>query len=162
MWIWVMSGFSWASDGEVAYALDPPGERIAYHDAAGRIRVYQGNYNRPAYEVDGPRDVHTLLLARDTLVAAGPGGVWVWTLHEGTLMHVAELGPVAMTDDGRYVATAHLLLQVGQTQPLAAWPEATAVAFSEDGKRVATLHGERSIVRAVPSGSAVSRASEPE
>ncbi|HHO53335.1 MAG TPA: hypothetical protein ENK18_21305 [Deltaproteobacteria bacterium] len=140
-----------ADPADHSSVIDEAGGRVAFHYADGTVAVYHRGHERPIVTIQGPQRIDRLLLSGDTLVASGPDGVWIWRAGTGELIQrLIPSDPLVLSEDGRHLATGSLLFEVGILQPIAAWPAASAVAFSDDGARVATLHGDHAVLREVP------------
>ena len=135
----------------VAAALDATEERLVLHEPDGALPVFRTSDGVRLFVLDGPRVIERLEWRGETLVGVGPEGTFVWETRTGRLLHgYATTGPFALSDDGRYVATGHLLVEVGDPVPVRTWPEAEAVAFSDDGVSVATMHDGAAVLHELP------------
>ena len=141
---------AWAQ-ASVTTALDPTEERLVIHEPDGALPVFRTSDGARLFVLDGPRVLERLEWRGETLVGVGPEGTFVWETRTGRLLHgYAGPGPFAVSDDGRFVATGHALIEVGDPVPLEIWPEAEAVAFSDDGSTVATLRDGAAVLHSLP------------
>ena len=139
------------AEPHVATANDPTEERLVIHQPDGTLPVFRASDGERLLVLEGPRALDRLEWRGETLVGVGPDGTFVWETRTGRLLHgFAADGPVALSEDGRYVATGHILVQVGDPLPVKAWPSAEAVAFSDDGASVATMHDGVAVLRELP------------
>lgn len=135
----------------VAAAHDPTEERLVIHQPDGTLPVFRTSDGAKLLVLEGPRALDRLDWRGETLLGVGPDGTFVWETRTGRLLHgFADAGPVALSEDGRYLATGHLLVEIGDPVPLKAWPSAEAVAFSEDGVSIATMHDGVAVMRELP------------
>ncbi|MEQ1505025.1 MAG: hypothetical protein ABMB14_22520 [Myxococcota bacterium] len=141
-----LAGWIQAADA-MPWTADDTGARLAVHEPSGAIVLCRADGSGRIAVLDGPVRLVTLAWAGETLVGAGPDGTFVWSTATGALLHAMPIdGPVAVSPDGRFVATHDRLLEVGVAAPLDRF-DADAVAFADDGGSFAAVVDGAPIVR---------------